>query len=110
MKEFEMLSRISSVSGFVFLFRRLPFSTGPLSIVGMTVPEQHGWNMPVQIARLPDRVAVKAMREDPRLDKLVQTLEFCRATGQDASDDAATATLFDFDVKEGDLIISGTDG
>lgn len=50
------------------------------------------------------------MRDDPRLSQLVKTLDSCRATGQDINDPAETATLFDFDIQEGDLIIVGTDG
>lgn len=93
-----------------FLFRRGHFSTGPLQIVGATVPEQHGWNLPVQLARLPDRTQVRAMRDDPRLATLVKTLDQCRATGQDINDPAETAVLSDFDIQEGDLIIIATDG
>lgn len=98
------------MSWFLLFCRRGQFSTGPLDIVGATIPEQHGWNLPVQLARLPDRSRVRTMRDDPRLSNLVKTLDSCRATGQDINDPVETATLFDFDVQEGDLIVVGTDG
>lgn len=99
-----------SVFFLLFCIRRDQYSTGPLQIVGSTVPEQHGWNLPVQLARLPDRNRIRSMKDDPRLTNLAKTLDSCRATGQDANDAAETAVLTDFAIQEGDLIIIGSDG
>lgn len=92
------------------ILRRGQFSTGPLTIIGHTEPEQHGWNLPVQLARLPDRSRVRSMREDARLKELVNTLDACRATGQDINDPAESAILYDFNIQEGDLILLASDG
>lgn len=92
------------------ILRRNPQSPVSLQIVGSTEPEQHGWNLPVQLARLPDRSRVRMMRGDSRLTQLINTLDSCRTAGQDINDAAESAVLYDFTIQEGDLILFATDG
>lgn len=100
------------------ILRRSPVPTdgdveqgnAPLHLVGSTEPEQHGWNLPVQLARLPDLSRLRQMRQDPRLSQLVHALDSCHTTGQDSHDPAESAMLYDFSIQEGDLILLATDG
>ena len=94
----------------LFCIRRDQYSTGPLQVVGSTVPEQHEWNLPVQLARMPDRIQIRRIKHDPKLETLTKSLESLGATGQDVNDQVETAVLSDFAIQEGDLIITATDG
>lgn len=79
---------------------------GSATIVGRTMEQQHHFNCPFQLARLPTPEDFPRLREEGKT-ALVAAVQRSADQRQDQPQDAA---LYSFDVAAGDLIVLGTDG
>jgi serine/threonine protein phosphatase PrpC len=77
-----------------------------MRIVNRTTDQQHSFNCPYQLARLPEPKDFPALLAEGK-GALVRAVRNCPASRQDKPSDAQIYTLT---VQEGDLIILGTDG
>eukprot|EP01069_Polyplicarium_translucidae_P004173 Polyplicarium_translucidae@DN2518_c0_g1_i1.p1 len=77
-----------------------------MTAVYRTREQQHRFNCPYQLSRLPRPAEYPKLLEDGR-DTLVRVLQSATILPQDTPDIAATYSL---SIREGDLIILGTDG
>lgn len=75
-------------------------------IVGRTKVQQHSFNCPFQLSHLPQPTEFDRLRAEGK-GALVRAVQNRPATRQD---DPSDAQLYTFAVKEGDLIILGSDG
>jgi len=79
---------------------------GGTRIVNRTVDQQHEFNCPFQLSRLPRREDFRRLRDEGK-GKLVRAVEKNPNARQDMPCDADFYTM---DVQEGDLILLGSDG
>jgi len=80
---------------------------GPFCCMARTREQQHAFNCPYQLARLPQPADYPELLRQGK-DKLVRTVQRCAASAKlDTPDDAEVYT---FCVQEGDLLVLGTDG
>lgn len=76
-------------------------------IVHRTVEQQHSFNCPYQLARLPGPEDFARLRAEGR-GKLVRAVQSSRSAGQ--QDTPSSANLYSFKVQPGDLVLLGSDG
>jgi len=79
---------------------------GGTRVVSRTVDQQHEFNCPFQLSRLPRPSDFPRLRAEGK-EKLVRVVEKAAAVRQDTPSDADFYTL---DVQEGDLVLLGSDG
>jgi serine/threonine protein phosphatase PrpC len=91
---------------------RKQFLTGALSMtcVMRTREQQHGFNIPYQLSRLPEPEQYEEISHDPIYTELISTLRTLSGRQLSKIDQAVDADLYSSRVKEGDLIILATDG
>lgn len=91
---------------------RKQFLTGALSMtcVMRTREQQHGFNTPYQLSRLPDPSQYDEIAQDPLYHELIQGLRSLTGRQLSRIDQASDCELYSSRLKEGDLIMLATDG
>ena len=97
-------------SGFVHF--RKQCLTGALSMTSVmrTREQQHAFNMPFQLSRLPDPEAYGEIEKDPIYTELIAALRTLSGRQLSKIDRPEDADLYSTRVREGDLILVATDG
>ena len=92
-------------SGFIHLSKK----ESKYYIKNLSREQQHGFNIPFQLARFPSDLYINKMRKDGRrreaiqLKSLIDNKKLC-------GDEPETADEYNFQVSENDIILLGTDG
>lgn len=91
---------------------RKQFLTGALSMtcVMRTREQQHGFNTPFQLSRLPDRDKYDEIAQDPLYVELISSLRTLTGRQLSKIDKPGDADLYSSKLKEGDLLLLATDG
>ncbi|KAK6591217.1 PP2C like phosphatase [Cryptosporidium xiaoi] len=106
------------------VLRRLQFDTGKMEIVRRVKEMQHDFNCPYQFATLPDErewpeliekgyvdiVNIASIERDRMNNSKSNCDNDCKESQNLVCDDPELSQLLDIKVKEGDMIIIGTDG
>lgn len=97
-------------SGFIHF--RKQFLTGALSMtcVTRTREQQHGFNTPYQLSRLPNPEQYDEIANDPLYFELVKALRSLSGRQLSRIDKPGDCELYSSRLKEGDLLILATDG
>ncbi|CEM25904.1 unnamed protein product [Vitrella brassicaformis CCMP3155] len=82
-----------------------------MTVVRRIKEQQHNWNCPFQLANVPVREDWPILEQNG-LHRLLRLLQNAAVSGASATraDQPAQSELYDVPVKEGDLLIFGTDG
>ena len=91
---------------------RKQFLTGALSMtcVMRTREQQHGFNIPFQLSRLPDPEQYDEIAQDPLYTELISALKTLSGRQLSKIDKPTDCELYSTRVKEGDLLLIATDG
>ena len=91
---------------------RKQFLTGALSMtcVMRTREQQHGFNTPYQLSRLPDPADYDEIAQDPLYHELIQALKSLSGRQLSKIDKPTDCELYSSRLKEGDLLLLSTDG
>jgi serine/threonine protein phosphatase PrpC len=91
---------------------RKQFLTGALSMtcVMRTREQQHGFNTPYQLSRLPDPEQYDEIAQDPLYLELIKSLRSLSGRQLSKIDKPTDCELYSSRLKEGDLLLLATDG
>jgi serine/threonine protein phosphatase PrpC len=91
---------------------RKQFLTGALSMtcVMRTREQQHGFNTPYQLSRIPDPAHYDEIAQDPLYIELIQSLRSLSGRQLSKIDKPTDCELYSSRLKEGDLLLLATDG
>ncbi|EEA05529.1 uncharacterized protein CMU_025350 [Cryptosporidium muris RN66] len=114
---------VNNIAGFAnmgdsgaLVLRRIQFDSGRMEIVRRVKEMQHDFNCPYQFARLPaEKEWLKLMKDGyNEIVKIAIMEKECKMNNQETNllvcDSPEMIELLDVNIKEGDLIIIGTDG